>query len=222
MRAADQCRPDEVGLRRLNLGDRRAEIGDVEREEVDRGDLAAIFGDVFLYPLRGDLAVVVIGRDHVNLLAPFLHGVRHQLFHGLSRGHAGVELVAITDATLILGVVEIQRLELVEHRPDYLARGRGYAAMYDGDLVLQGRLLRELRVELHVGLGVVVDQLDLPAQQTTGGVGLLDGKGQRVDHRLAVDIEAAGEIVDAGDADGIRRSGAGRKHPGGRGGRRTL
>jgi hypothetical protein len=148
--------------------------------------------------------------------------VRHQLFHGLSRGHASVELVAIADAALILGVVEIQCLELVEHRPDHLARGRGDAAMHDGDLVLQRRLLRELCVELHVGLSIVVDHLDLPAQQTTRGVGLLDRKGQGVDHRLAVDIEAAGEIVDAGHVDRIFRPGAGGKHRGGSGSSGTL
>ena len=184
--------------------------------------LAAVFGDVFLHPLRGDLAVIVVGRDDIDLLAPLLHGIGHQLFHGLRRGHAGVELVAVADAAFILGVVEIQRLEVVEHRPDHLARGRGDAAMHDGDLVLQRRLLRELGVELHVRLGVVVDQLDLPAEQAAGRVGLLDGKRQRVDHRLAVDVEAAREIVDAGDADRIFRPGAGGKHPGGSGGRRTL
>ena len=94
--------------------------------------------------------------------------------------------------------------------------------MHDGDLVLQGRLLRKLRVELHVGLSVVVDQLDLPAQQATRGVGLLDGKGQGVDHRLAVNVEAAGEIVDAGNADRIFRPRASRKHPGRSGSSGTL
>ena len=34
----------------------------------------------------------------------------------------------------------------------------------------------ELRVELHVRLRVVVDQLDLPAEQAAGGVDLLDGE----------------------------------------------
>ena len=186
------------------------------------GHLAAVFGDVFLHPLRGDLAVIVVGRDNIDLLAPFLHGVGHQLFHRLRRRHAGVELVAVADAALILGVVEIERLEAVEHRADHLARGRGDAAMHDGDLVLQRRLLRELRVELHVRLGVVVDQLDLPAEQAAGRVGLLDRKRHRVDHRLAVDIEAAGEIMDAGHADRIFRPGGRGKHAGGSGSSRTL
>ena len=86
MRAADQRRPHEIRLRRLDLGNGRAEIGDVQREEIDRGNLAAIFGDVFLHPLRGDLAVIVVGRDDIDLLAPLLHGVGHELFHRLRRG----------------------------------------------------------------------------------------------------------------------------------------
>ena len=94
--------------------------------------------------------------------------------------------------------------------------------MHDGDLVLQRRLLRELRVELHVGLGVVIDQLDLPPEQTTGGVGLFDGQHDRIDHRLAVDVEPAREIVDTRDADRVFREGAGGEHAGGCGRCRTL
>ena len=191
------------------------------KKSIDR-DFAAVFGDVFLHPLRGDLAVIVIGRDDIDLLAPFLHGVGHQLFHGLRRGHAGVELVAVADATFILRVVEIQRLEAVEHRPDHLARGGGDAAMHDGNLVLQRRLLRELRVELHVRLRVVIDQLDLPSQQAARRIGLFDRQRQRIDHRLAVDVEPAREIVDARDADRIVRPGAGSEHPGSGGSSRTL
>ena len=94
--------------------------------------------------------------------------------------------------------------------------------MDDGDLVLQRRLLRELRVELHVRLGVVIDQLDLPPEQAAGGVGLLDRKRQRIDHRLAVDVEAAREIVDAGHADRIFGRARGGEHAGGSGSSRTL
>ena len=77
--------------------------------------------------------------------------------------------------------------------------------MHDGHLVLQRRLLRELGIELHVRLGVVVDQLDLPSEQAAGRVGLLDRERQRIDHRLAVDVEPAGEIVDARHVDRIVR-----------------
>ena len=205
MRAADERRPDEIGLRGLYLRDGRAEIRDVEREEVDRGDLAAILDDVFLHPLRGDLAVIVVGRDHIDLLAPFLHRIGHELLDRLGRRDAGVELVAVADAALILGVVEIERLEPVEHRADDLARGRGDAAMHDGDLVLERGLLGELRVELHVRLRVVIDQLDLASDEAARRIRLLDRKRQRIDHGLAVDVEPARQIVDAGDADRLLR-----------------
>ncbi len=222
MRAANQRRPDEIRLRRLDLGDGRAEIGDVEREEVDRGYFAAVLGDVFLHPLRGDLPVIVVGGDDIDLLAPLLHGVRHELLDRLRRRYAGIELVAVADAAFILRVVEIQRLEAVEHRPDHLARGGGDAAMHDGNLVLQRRLLRELGIELHVRLRVVVDQLDLPSEQAAGRIGFLDRKRNRVDHRLAVDVETTREIVDAGHVDRVFRPGAGTERAGGGGCGRAL
>ena len=208
MGAADQRRPDEIGLRRLNLGDGRAEIGDVEREEIDRGDFAAVLGHVFLHPLRGDLAVIVVGRDHIDLLAPFLHRVRHELLHRLGRRYAGVELIAVADAAFVLRVVEIKGLELVEHGTNDLARGGGDAAVHDRDLVLERRLLRELRIELHARLRVVADQLDRPADQPARRIRLFDRQRQRVDHRLAVDVEAAREVVQTADQDRIRRKSA--------------
>src|SRR3954453_21644147 len=136
MRATDQGRPDEIRLRWLDLGDGPGEIGDVEWEEVNRGNLTPVFQHIFLHPLRGDLAVVVVGRDDIDLLAPFLHCVWNELFDGLRRRNSGVELVAIADAAFVLGIIEIQRLETVEHGADYLARSGGDAAVDDGNLVL--------------------------------------------------------------------------------------
>src|SRR4029077_14440636 len=118
------------------------------------------------------------------------------------------------NAAFILGVVEIERLEAIEHRTDDLARGRGDAAMHDGDLVLQRRLLGELGIELHVRLRVVVDELELPPQKSAGCIGLLDCKRQRVHHRLAIDVEPAREVVDAGHADRVFREGRSRKSAG--------
>src|SRR5580698_4771120 len=123
MRAADQRGPNEIGFGRLYLGDRRTEIGDIKREEVDRRNLAAILAYIFLHPLGGDLAIIVVGGDHVDFLAPLLHGVGHELLDSLRRRDAGVELVAIANAALILRVVEIERLEFVEYGPDDFARG---------------------------------------------------------------------------------------------------
>ena len=48
----------------------RTEIGSVEREEFGAEHFAAAVLDVFLDPVGGDLAVVVIGGQGVDLLAP--------------------------------------------------------------------------------------------------------------------------------------------------------
>ena len=79
--------------------------------------------------------------------------------------------------------------------------------MHDRDLVLQRRLLGELGIKLHARLGVVVDELERPAEQAARGVGFLDGEGQRVDHRLAIDVEPAREVVQAADLDRVGREG---------------
>ena len=118
---AHQGRHHHVGLGRFDLADRRAEVGHVQREEIDRRHRAAVVQRELLDPLRGDLAVVVVGGDHVDLLAPLLHRIGHQLGHGLRRRHTGAEGAAVAHTALVLGVVEVQRLVLVEHRADHLA-----------------------------------------------------------------------------------------------------
>ena len=75
--------------------------------------------------------------------------------------------------------------------------------MDNGDLLLGRRLGGVLGVELDVGLRVVVDQLDLAAEHAARGVDLVDRQIHRGDHLLAVDIEAARRVVDAGDLDRI-------------------
>ena len=89
VRAADQRGHHAIGLGLLDLGDGRAEVGDVQREEVGLGDRAAALGDVVLEPFGGDLAVVVVGREDVDLLAPFLHGVVDDRLDCLGRCGAG-------------------------------------------------------------------------------------------------------------------------------------
>src|SRR5271163_2278837 len=214
MRAADERGPDEIGFGRLYLGDGRTKIRDVERKEIYRRDFAAVLDHVFLHPLRSDLAVIVIRGDHIDLLAPLLHRVRDQLFDRLRRRDASVELIAVADAALVLRVVEIEGLEPVEHRPDDFARSRGYATMHDGRLVFQRRLLRELRVELHARLRIVVDQLDLPAQQSSRRIRLFDRERQGVDHRLAIDVQSTREIVDPDDSDRLLRKRSRRERAG--------
>ena len=201
MVAADHGRQQKIGLRRLDTRDRRAEVRDVEREEVDRQNLAAIVLDVFAHPFRGDLAVIVVGRDDVGLLAPQVHGVGHQLLDRLGRGGAGVEGVAVAHAALVEGVVEIERAETAEDRPDRFARGRGDAAMDHVDTVAHGKLLRVLRIELNVRLGIVVDQFDLTAQQAAGGVDFLDRELDGIDHRFAGRGERSRKVVQAAQLD---------------------
>src|SRR5260221_14033300 len=94
--------------------------------------------------------------------------------------------------------------------------------MHHGDFVLECRLLRELRVELHVRLGVVIDQFYLFADQAAGSIGFLDGERQSIDHRLAIAVEPAREVVNACDADRIVRKCARTEHPASSGSGRTL
>ncbi len=159
VRPADQRRPYHVGLGRLDLADGGAEIGHVEREELDVGHLAAVVLDVFLHPLGGDLAVVVVGGDDIDLLAPLVHGVGHELLHRLARRRAGAEAVAVAHAAFVLDVVEIQRLEAGQRRADGLARGRRDAGVHHIGIVAGGGLGGVLGIELDGRLRVVVDQL---------------------------------------------------------------
>src|SRR5258708_3169350 len=114
-------------------------------------------------------------------------------------------LLFMPAAALILSVVEIERLELVEHRADDLPRGGRDAAMHDCNFVFKRSLLSELGVELHARLGVVVDELKLAAQQSTRSVGFLDGERENVDHGLAIDVEPARKVVQAANLDGVGR-----------------
>ena len=206
VRPADEHRHDDVRLGRLDLLDGRPEVGHVQREEVGLHDGATVVLGVFLHPLRGDLAIVVVGREYVDLLAvELLHRIRNQLFDRLRGRGAGAEAVAVAHATFILRVVEIQRVEALEHRPDRLARSRGDARVHHRHLLLGGRFGGVLRVVLDVRLRIVVDQLQLPPQQPAGGVGFFHRQREHVDHRPTVDVQPAGGIVDAGDLDVVGR-----------------
>jgi len=59
-------------------------------------------------------------------------------------------------------------------------------------------------------------------EQAAGRIGLFDRERQRIDHRLAVDVEPTGEIVDACHADRIFRPGAGTERASGGGSGRAL
>ena len=203
VRAADQRRVDHVGRRRLDLGDGRAEVGDVEREELDGDGLAAVVLEVLLDPAGHQLAVIVVGGEDVDLLAPLLHRVGDLHFGSLRGRHAGAVAVAVADAALVLDVVEIERVGLAQRRADRLARGRQDAAVDDVDLVLARQLLGVLRIQRHVRLRVVADVLDLPAEQAAGVVDLLDGQAHGHVDRLAVGVEDAGDVEHGAELDRV-------------------
>ena len=157
-RKNDMCAPptsaahDPVRRRLLDLGDGRAEVGHVEREEVGLRHGAFALLDVVRDPLRGDLAVVVVGRQHVDLVAPLLHRVVDDRLDRLRRRGAGDEAVAVADAAFVQHVVEVERVGAPEGLADGLARGRGDAAVHHVDLVLARELLRVLGVQRDVRL----------------------------------------------------------------------
>jgi len=93
----------------------------------------------------------------------------------------------------------------------------------DVDLVVARELLRVLGVERDVGLGVVLDDLDLAAEESPGGVDLLGRELRGEHHRLPVRVEVAGVVEHRAELDrralreraregkGGRRRGAGRR-----------
>ena len=97
------------GFAALDARDRRLEVVDVEREELDRQILAAAIAGELLHPLRRDVAVVVVGGQDVGALAAKLvHHVVEQRLQLLRRHHPGGDVAAVADAPFIERVVEEQ------------------------------------------------------------------------------------------------------------------
>ncbi|MNT42059.1 hypothetical protein D3C72_1784580 [compost metagenome] len=149
--------------------------------------------------------------------------MRRQLLHGLRRRHASGEVVPVAHAAFILVVVEVQRAVTIQHGAHHLARGRRDSRMHHGGLVAQGRLLRELRIELHVGLRVIGDEVQLPAQQAAVGIDFFRREAQRVHDRLAIDVQPARQVINGGNIDFFFAGGEGAcarqaRQRGGRGG----
>ncbi len=191
VRAADERGADEVGLFLLNLGDGGAEIGHVEREEIGLEGRAAALLDVVRDPLGGDLAVVVVGGQHIDLLAPLLHGDLDDRRHGLGRRGAGDHAIAVAHAAFVQHVVEVQGVGAPEGLADGLARGRGDAAMHDVHLVVARQLLGVLGVQRNVRLRVVLHHLNLASEQAARRIDLVGGHGGGLHHRLAVAVQIA-------------------------------
>ena len=130
--------------------------------------------DIVRHPFGGDLAVVVVGGQHVDLVAPLLHRVVDDRLDRLRRRRAGDEAIAVADAALIEDVVEIQRVAAAERLPDRFARRRGDAGVRHIDLVFAHELLGVFGVERDIRLAVVLLELDLAPEQAAGGVDFLD------------------------------------------------
>ena len=221
VRAAHQGRDHEVRPHGLDLCDGGAEVGDVEGEKVDRGALAAVVGDVFPDPLGGDLAVVVVGGQDVDPLAGPTHREGDQRLDLLGGGDAVDEDVAVADPALVEHVVEVEGIGLAQGLADRLARGGENAAVHHVDLVLAHELLGVLRVERHVGLRVVAEDLDLLAVQAPARVDLLHREAHRHVHRRPVGVEDPGSVEDRAKLDGIGGQGRARQCRGAGEGART-
>ena len=83
--------------------------------------------------------------------------------------------------------------------------------MDDIDVILARQLLGKLRIERHVGLRVVGDLLKLHAEQAAAGIDLVDDEADRLVHRLAINVENAGKVVDRADLDHVIGNGHGRQ-----------
>ena len=70
-----QHRKYEIGLCRLDFTNCRTEVRNVERKKIRRDDLSAAFQGEFLDPVGGDLSIVVVGSNDVDLLSPILQAV---------------------------------------------------------------------------------------------------------------------------------------------------
>ena len=118
---ADEEDDQDIRRRILDIGDRGAELGDVERDELLADDFATLLLDGLLEPVSGQLTEVVIGGDGVEAGPEQLHHRRHE-WDNLVIGHAagGVD-PGVADASLVLVVIEEERLVLVDDRPDGFA-----------------------------------------------------------------------------------------------------
>ena len=83
----------------------------------------------------------------------------------------------------------------MKNRPDHLARRTLQSGMDRSNLVPQGELGRELRIELIVGLRIVADQFNLLAEQTTLAVDLIDREIEAALLLRTERLQEAGKIL---------------------------
>src|SRR6267143_2662885 len=206
--AADEERHEDVGLRLLDAIDGGVEIRHVERDELHLAHVLALLAarhrlqppavppeDV--PPLPRDVTEVVVGGDGIGLRPVLLQGVPRERPHLLGRRLARDEDVLVAHAALVNDVVEVELLVLVDHGAEALARGRRDAAVDDGHLVLEDQLLGELREVRDVRLRVVLDQLELLAEEAALRVDLGDRVLRARDSGQPVDVDPTGLVEQA-------------------------
>ena len=94
----------------MNLGDGRAEIADIQREEVDAYGFAAFVSNELLDPAGGDLAVVVVRGEDIDPFAGLAHGIRNEGLDLLGGRNAVDEDVPVADSAFVKHIVEVERL----------------------------------------------------------------------------------------------------------------
>src|SRR6185295_2130078 len=161
------------------------ELRNAERDEFLSDDLAAEILHDLPVPLRRDLTEIVVGGDHVDLLAELVDhpgDQRRELLLGY-RPHA--DHAGIAHAAFILVRIEIRRTRAVDDRPDRLARSRRNASDQHVDLVAAKQASRKLLIPGVIALRIEMDELDLPSENAALLVDFLDGKLRAVEFRHA-------------------------------------
>lgn len=203
MRAADQTGVEEIRLRRLDLADRGREIGDVERVVFLADHLAAFLLGDGVVPDADVARCVVIGADVEAFLAEILERPFEQRHRLLVAAGVDRDRVLLAQAALIDRTVDEGHLVAAQHRAGRLARGARDGALQHHHLVVEGRLLGILRELLDVRLTVISLQVNLLAEQTTGGVDLLDRELHAHMRGHAERVERAGQVVQRADRHGV-------------------
>ena len=156
----------------------------------------------------------LVGGARIDVVGAGQHPALHLFFLGeivdrgdrlLVRRRTGVEHVALALFAFVLHRIEQDRVQFLEHRQHGLARHRGPATEYDGDLVLGDQLAGLFRKQRPVRRGIDHHGLKLLAENAALLVLLVDQKQNRILQRGFADGHGARERVKDADLDGLLR-----------------